>query len=185
LAVLRKIFVLAAAVLACAWAAYAGDAVTIVGKGDGPATVIDKDGSVETIRFPRNSELNEQGKANDVARAASEKEAAEASQRDAEAKKKAAEAAEAQRKKDEEAKAKQAALEAKALKEKEVNRKKEIAHYVDKDYTYGPGSARKVDRTAAVVNRKKKERDEVESTTGSPKITVSGQTRIRSNNFAR
>lgn len=165
--------------------------VTISGQGNGPVTIVEKDGTVKTINLPGTSRLEAQGKAHAEARVAKLKQEEEADRIAAEAKKKADQEAEAQRKKEAEAQAKRAAEQAKVLKEKEAARKKEIAHYVDKDYTYGPGTAKKVDRTAAVVGAKKTLREKASPATKDAmdnegvNVTVGGEVRVRAGKISR
>ena len=169
----RKLFGIAPVpALLCAWGAWGEGTFTIVGRGNGPVTIIEKNGSVRTVNLPNTAALEAQGKDHAEKLAARAKDEAEAAKLDAEAK------------------AKLATSEAKALKEKEIAQAKELAHYNDKDYTYGPGSAKKVDRTSAVVNAKKALREGTapvanDSSSTMPKITVGGETRIRFNQFSR
>lgn len=165
--------------------------VTISGQGNGPVTIVEKDGTVKTVNLPGTSKLEAQGKANAEIREARLKKEEEAARIAAEAKKKAAEEAEAKRKQEAEAQAKQAAEQAKVLKAKEAARKKEIAHYVNKDYTYGPGTANKTDRTAAVVGAKKTIRENTSPATKDVadnegmKVTVGGEVRVRAGKVSR
>jgi hypothetical protein len=165
--------------------------VTISGQGNGPVTIVEKDGTVKTVNLPGTSKLEAQGKAHAEAREARLKQEEEDARIAAEAKTKAAEEAEAKRKKEEEARAKHAAAQAKVLKEKEAARKKEIAHYIDKDYTYGPGTAGKVDRTAAVVGAKKAIREKTSpaakdaADNKGAQVTVGGEVRVRAGRISR
>lgn len=170
----RYIAAAVAVVALCASEARAGGAVTISGQGDGPVTIVEKDGTVRTIAPGEAPLLNTPGPRPDDAAARK----AEAERQEKElARAKAEQEAAARLKRAEEERlkaAEEAAKREKALKEQEEAREKEIQHYVDKDYTYGPGSAKKEDRTGAVVGRKKAERE-----SGVRNLRAGGQSRVR------
>ncbi len=123
--------------------------LTIVGSGKGSVTVVEKDGRVTTVD-PTTIPLN-------VSRQRTSPSPPEKPAEDPAAKPAAptpSEESDDARK----AEAARIAAAAKAAEEERRAKAKETANYQDKEYTYGPGSASKVDRTGTVLQEQKQGR---------------------------
>lgn len=134
-------------------------ALTIVGSGKGPVTVIEKDGRVTTMD-PTSIPLNTSAPKPDSsppAEASAAPEAAPAgpTQPDEGEQARKAEAA-------------RATAAAKAAEDERRAKAKEAANYQDKEYTYGPGSASKVDRTGSVLQEQRQGRSTFRETRAKP-----------------